>query len=241
MNENNVNLSQNQKSFREKVGESLLNNKVSILGAILFVFFLAEIKFLLPDLIVLGIPLALLAIWLISWFKKVGWSDLGIYRPKNWPKIILVGGGVALLLQTSAVLQIKLGGPIPDLSSFEQVKNNPWVLLGFLVISWTTAGFGEEIIWRGFFMKQIARLFDDQKKSSWVIGLVMTSIVFGLIHYSQGITGMLMTGFAGLVYGIVFLASRRNLWASIIAHGLTDTSAFILLYYWDTISPILGI
>lgn len=241
MNENNVNLSQNQKSFREKVGESLLNNKVSILGAILFVFFLAEIKFLLPDLIVLGIPLALLAIWLISWFKKVGWSDLGIYRPNNWPKIILVGVGVALLLQTSAVLQIKLGGPIPDLSSFEQVKNNPWVLLGFLVISWTTAGFGEEIIWRGFFMKQIARLFDDQKKSSWVIGLVMTSIVFGLIHYSQGITGMLMTGFAGLVYGIVFLASRRNLWASIIAHGLTDTSAFILLYYWDTISPILGI
>ncbi len=241
MNENNVNLSQNQKSFREKVGESLLNNKVSILGAILFVFFIAEIKFLLPDLIVLGIPLALLAIWLISWFKKVGWSDLGIYRPNNWPKIILVGVGVALLLQTSAVLQIKLGGPIPDLSSFEQVKNNPWVLLGFLVISWTTAGFGEEIIWRGFFMKQIARLFDDQKKSSWVIGLVMTSIVFGLIHYSQGITGMLMTGFAGLVYGIVFLASRRNLWASIIAHGLTDTSAFILLYYWDTISPILGI
>ena len=50
MNENKVNLPQNHKSFREKAGESLLNNKVSILGAILFVLFLAEIKFLLPDL-----------------------------------------------------------------------------------------------------------------------------------------------------------------------------------------------
>ena len=237
MTENKV----DHKTFREKIGESLLNNKVSILGAILFVLFIAEIKFLLPDLIVLGIPVALLAIWLISWLKKVGWSDLGIYRPKNWPKIFLVGGGIALLLQTSVLLQIKLGGPSPDLSSFEQIKNNPWVLLGFLVISWTTAGFGEEIIWRGFFMKQIARLFDEQKRSSWVIGLVITSIVFGLIHFTQGITGMLMTGFAGLVFGIVYLASGRNLWASIIAHGLTDTSAFILLYYWDTISPILGI
>ena len=170
MTENKVDLSQNQNTLRKRVGKSLLDNKISILGAILLVLFIAEIKFLLPDLIVLGIPVALLAIWLISWLKKVGWSDIGIYRPKNWTKIILVGGGIALLLQTSAVLQIKLGGPMPDLSSFEQVKNNPWVLLGFLVISWTTAGFGEEIIWRGFFMKQIARLFDDQKKSSWVLG-----------------------------------------------------------------------
>lgn len=241
MTKNNEGLSQTNNTLRERVGQSLLNNKAAILGAILLVLLIAEIKFLIPDLIVLGIPVALLVIWLISWFKRVGWSDLGIRRPKNWTKIILVGAGVALLLQASAILQIKLGGPMPDLSSFEQIKNNPLVLLGFLVISWTTAGFGEEIIYRGFFMKQIARLFDDQKNSSWVIGLVLTSVVFGLIHFSQGITGMLMTGFAGLVFGIVYLASGRNLWASIIAHALTDTFGFILLFYWDSITPIFGI
>ena len=117
----------------------------------------------------------------------------------------------------------------PDYSSYEQALT-PWGLLGWIVISWTTAGFGEEIIWRGFFMKQIARLFDEQKRSSWVIGLVLTSIVFGLVHYHQGPGGMLGTGFVGLVYGIVYLVSGRNLWVTIIAHGLTGSSSFILLY-----------
>jgi membrane protease YdiL (CAAX protease family) len=106
----------------------------------------------------------------------------------------------------------------------------PWRLLGWIVIAWTTAGFGEEIIWRGFYMKQIARLFDEQKRSSWVIGLVLSSIGFGLAHFHQGLGGMLGAGFVGLVYGIFYLVSGRNLWVTIIAHGLTGTTRFILLY-----------
>ena len=41
---------------------------------------------------------------------------------------------------------------------------------------------------------------------------------------------MLGTGFVGLVYGIAYLLSGRNLWVTYIAHGLTLTSSFILLY-----------
>jgi membrane protease YdiL (CAAX protease family) len=246
MTENKVGVSQNPKSFREIVGESLHSNKVSMVGAILFVFLINEIKFIFPDLFFWGIPLALLSIWLISWFKKVGWSDLGIFRPKSWSKTIIVGIGTMIILQISATLIMTIlyltgGGPTPDYSSYGEVNNNPWVLLKFLIVSWTTAGFGEEIIWRGFFMKQIARLFNDQKRLSWVISLLLTSTVFGLMHIHQGITGVIMTGFIGLVLGTVYLASGRNLWASIIAHALTDTTSFILLYYSDAISSILGI
>ncbi len=49
-------------------------------------------------------------------------------------------------------------------------------------------------------------------------------------HFHQGPGGMLGTGFVGLVYGIVYLVSGRNLWVTIIAHGLTGSSSFILLY-----------
>ncbi len=63
-----------------------------------------------------------------------------------------------------------------------------------------------------------------------MIGLVYTSIVFGLVHFYQGLGGILGVGFVGLVYGIVYLVSGRNLWVTIIAHGLTGTSYFILLY-----------
>jgi membrane protease YdiL (CAAX protease family) len=34
----------------------------------------------------------------------------------------------------------------------------------------------------------------------------------------------------GLLLGVVFLSSGRNLWAAIITHGVTDTVDIILMY-----------
>ncbi|MFA9403704.1 MAG: lysostaphin resistance A-like protein [Anaerolineales bacterium] len=230
MTENKADHSQNHISFRDKVGESLLNNKASILGAILFVAFIGQIlKFTFPDLLFWGIPLALLAIWLISWLKKVGWSDIGLSRPESWSKTIKLALVAMLIVQIIGTLQFFLSKSPQDLSSYQEAMT-PWGLLGWIVIAWTTAAFGEEIIYRGFYMKQIARLFGEQKSSSWVIGLVLSSIGFGLVHFHQGLGGMLGAGFIGLVYGIFYLRSGRNLWVTIIAHGLTGTTTFILLY-----------
>ncbi len=48
MTENEIDL-----TLRERVGKSLLNNKISILGAILLVLFISQIiKFTLPDLLI---------------------------------------------------------------------------------------------------------------------------------------------------------------------------------------------
>ena len=230
MTENKTDLPQNHNTLRERVGKSLLNNKVSILGAILIVLFLSQIlKFTFPDLLFWGIPLALLAIWLISWLKKVGWSDFGLDRPESWSKTIKYALLAMVIVQIVGTLQFTLSKSPPDLSSYEQ-RLTPWWLLRWIVISWTTAAFGEEVIYRGFYMKQIARLFDEQKRSSWVIGLVLSSIGFGLVHFHQGPGGMLGAGFVGLVYGIFYLRAGRNLWVPIIAHGLTGTTGFILLY-----------
>ena len=230
MTENKADHFQNHISFRDKVGESLLNNKASILGAIIFVAFISQIlKFTFPDLLFWGIPLALLAIWLISWLKKVGWSDIGLSRPESWSKTIKLALVAMLIVQIIGTLQFFLSKSPQDLSSYQEAMT-PWGLLGWIVIAWTTAAFGEEIIYRGFYMKQIARLFGEQKSSSWVIGLVLSSIGFGLVHFHQGLGGMLGAGFIGLVYGIFYLVSGRNLWVTILAHGLTDTTSFILLY-----------
>ncbi len=230
MNENKLDNSQNHNTLRERFGKSLLNNKVSILGAILIVLFISQIlKFTFPDLLFWGIPLALLAIWLISWLKKVGWADIGLSRPESWSKTIKYALLAMLIVQIVGGLQFFLSKSPQDLSSYQEAMT-PWRLLGWIVIAWTTAGFGEEIIWRGFYMKQIARLFGEQYSSSWVIGLVLSSIGFGLAHFHQGLGGMLGGGFTGLVYGIFYLVSGRNLWVTIIAHGLTGTFTFILLY-----------
>lgn len=230
-------------NYKQKIGESLRKNKVAILGAIIVVFSANNLDIFFPgftDSAIWGIPLALLIIWFITWIKGLGWSDLGFKFPDSWLRTILVGILIAIVLQSAALLQIKLGGPSPDISSFDQIKNNPLALLGYLTIAWTTAGFGEEIIWRGFIMTQISRLFGGSK-TGWTIGLFSSAIIFGLVHAYQGVTGILMTGFTGIVFGLVFLNSKRNLWASIFAHAFTDSLAFILIYNWSTVSRILGI
>jgi membrane protease YdiL (CAAX protease family) len=234
MTENKADVPQNHKSLRERVGKSLRINKFAIFGAILIVLLISQIlKFILPDLSFWGIPLALLAIWFFSWLEGAGWSDIGLSRPESWSKTIKMALYAMLIVQIIGVLQGTLqyffGTATPDLSSYEERLTPLW-LLRWIVISWTTAGVGEEVIYRGFYMKQIARLFGEQKRSSWVIGLVLSSIVFGLVHFHQGLGGMLGVGVVGLVYGYFYLRSGRNLWVPIIAHGLTGTIRFILLY-----------
>ena len=234
---------ENSMGIKHKPGELLQKNVFAIAVSIFIVLSVNNLILFFPnftDSAIWGIPFALLMIWVFTWLKGEGWSDLGFKRPDSWSRIFIFGLLIAIMLQSAAILQIKLGGPIPDISSFDQIKNNPWALLGYLVISWTSAGFGEEIIWRGFIMTQIARLFGDGK-TGWTIGLLSSALLFGLVHAYQGVTGMVMTSISGIVLGLVFLNAKKNIWASIFAHAFTDSLAFLLIYNWDTVSRVMGI
>jgi hypothetical protein len=41
---------------------------------------------------------------------------------------------------------------------------------------------------------------------------------------------VIATGLSGLVFGVSYLASGRNLWAPVIAHGVYDTVGFALIF-----------
>jgi membrane protease YdiL (CAAX protease family) len=41
---------------------------------------------------------------------------------------------------------------------------------------------------------------------------------------------MISTGISGLVFGILYLATKRNLWTAILAHGAYDTVGFLLIF-----------
>jgi len=53
---------------------------------------------------------------------------------------------------------------------------------------------------------------------------------FGIVHAYQGVSGMITTGLTGVVFGATYLASGRNLWAAIVAHGTLDTAGFLMMY-----------
>lgn len=102
-------------------------------------------------------------------------------------------------------------------------------LLGWLAVSWTLAAFGEEMVYRGYLLNRLGDL-TGFTTLGWAISLLAVAAFFGMVHAYQGASGILLAGFSGLVQGLAYLATKRNLWVSIICHGVTDTAGFILIY-----------
>jgi membrane protease YdiL (CAAX protease family) len=88
---------------------------------------------------------------------------------------------------------------------------------------------GEEIVYRGYLMNRVAGLFRETK-ALWVLSLIVVSVVFGCAHLDQGATGMIENVLNGLLLGGLYLACGRNLAVPVIAHALTDTLDFVLIF-----------
>ncbi len=206
-------------------------------GAMLLVLLVNALDVIVPPL---GIPTAVLVIWLYLRTTGRGWTNLGMGRPAHWPRTIALALVLAAALQAVAVFALlplvaRLTGEAIDLSTFDVLKGNVGMLALYLGVSWTTAGFGEEIIWRGFLLGGLLRLLGGGRFAT-VVGLFGTSAVFGAIHFYQGPTGILLTGFVGFCLGLIYLLNGRNLWLAILTHALMDTLAFLLLFFGVTIS-----
>ncbi|MGA3127053.1 MAG: CPBP family intramembrane glutamic endopeptidase [Candidatus Korobacteraceae bacterium] len=98
---------------------------------------------------------------------------------------------------------------------------------GLEVILWiclsATAGFCEEVLFRGYLQKQFSRLL----RNRWV-ALLVVSILFGLGHGYEGTQRMLLIALLGLSFGVMSML-RKSLRPAIMAHTLQDTISGLLL------------
>jgi membrane protease YdiL (CAAX protease family) len=175
-------------------------------------------------------------IWLTLKLQKENFRDIGLevgQRPL-W-KSIVIGLLLGIILElfatyvTTPILS-HFFGTEPNLSGLQGIKGNLKLLMFFISLSWLLGAFGEEICFRGFLMNRLATLFGHDK-SAWVVSLLLSSILFGWGHTEQGITGWIQEGLSGLLLGISFLLSGKNLVVPIVAHGVSNTLAFILIYF----------
>jgi membrane protease YdiL (CAAX protease family) len=183
-------------------------------------------------------PFPILPLFVIAWIslhlRHMRWRDIGLRRPERWLPIIglalLIGIGYQALdtVLISPLLQ-RLTGQSIDLSLFTGLKGDLLALLVFIITSWTEAAFIEEMFFRGYLFN---RLMDvaGRERLGITIALLANAIIFGFAHAYQGLTGVLDTGLAGLLLGLLYLRSRRNLWLPILAHGILDTVGFLLIY-----------
>jgi len=79
-------------------------------------------------------------------------------------------------------------------------------------------------------MKRLAQVFGESRVG-WIVALLLSSVLFGWGHTEQGISGWIQEGLSGLILGILFLSAKRNLVVPIVAHGVSNTLAFVLIYF----------
>jgi membrane protease YdiL (CAAX protease family) len=95
-----------------------------------------------------------------------------------------------------------------------------WIVIGYYAL---TAGVVEEIVFRGLPWTWVEHFGDTPAtRGAWV---VVTSIVFALVHWENGGPGMLAAGAYGIGAALLYL-KLRNLWPLVVAHVVTDVISF---------------
>jgi len=180
------------------------------------------------------LPFAALACILLLRRDGIGLTGLGLARPASWFRTVgtgvLVGAGL-LLVSVVAIspLVVAVFGSYLDPAMFDPLVGDARALATNILISFFHAALCEEIIFRGFLLQQFERLLDAGTKMT-IAAILIQAALFGLAHYPQGGAGILATTLGGILWGIAFLAARRNLWVVIIGHAIFDTTVFVLIY-----------
>lgn len=174
-------------------------------------------------------------VWISLRLRGERWSTIGFKWSQRMGRSIAVGIVAGLALELLAVFVTTpwisaFFGIEPDYSELKDIRGNLALLLIFLALSWTLAAFGEEICFRGFLMKRVAELLGDSR-AAWIASLLLSSALFGWGHTEQGVSGWIQEGLSGLLLGILFLLASRNLVVPIVAHGVSNTLAFVLIYF----------
>jgi membrane protease YdiL (CAAX protease family) len=146
-------------------------------------------------------------------------ADLGLW--KTAPSLAWI---VSVLL-AAAIATMMLAGPLRGVSNLREVS---LFRVSTAVVAALGAGFGEEILFRGYVMSELAW---SGVGSAWQVGTA--ALIFGLSHarwasLGQGFDPRALLGsagttaVAGALYAGLYLLSGRSLMPAIASHALTD-------------------
>jgi membrane protease YdiL (CAAX protease family) len=173
--------------------------------------------------------------WISLWVRKLRWRDVGLSRFSNWKTTFGLGIAAGLLLEgfellVSQPILARLLGKQPHFEDFRPLIGNLKLTLISIVFAWTVAAFGEEMVYRGYLMNRVADLLNRTRRA-WIISLIVVHVAFGLAHAYQGWTGIIDEGLAGILLGVIYLSTGRNLAVPIVAHGVCDSIDFVLIFF----------
>ncbi len=180
-------------------------------------------------------PYLFLFAWISLRVRRMRWRNVGLQIYGGWRRTLALGilFGVlmeALELFVTQPLLVRWLHHYPDLSDFNNLVGNYKLLLIYLALTWVLAAFGEEMVHRGYLLNRVADLLRGAP-ARWTLSLLITSFAFGFGHFDQGLTGWIENTINALLLGGLYLWLGRRLAVPIVAHGVTDTIDFLIIFF----------
>jgi membrane protease YdiL (CAAX protease family) len=203
-------------------------------GAALAFFGIVPVRdgMLSPDFVfaISAIDTFLLLLLVFSLLRLSGERARDIFLGRRPPLGEVSVGLVAVpaLIMVVVVVQLGLRAIAPFLhnvpvSPFLAFLDSPWMLVAFLGLVVIAGGVREELQ-RAFLLHRF-----EQRLGGGVIGLVVTSLSFGLGHTVQGWDAAIATALLGACWGTLYLA-RRSIVATVTSHALFNLAQVLMGY-----------
>ena len=146
------------------------------------------------------------------------WTDVGI-AIGFWFASLIALGLVGVLLRAARLHPEKIRSVVSHMAPASPAELALWFALSI------SAGFCEELIFRGYLQQQ----FSSLTRRIW-IGIAISAVFFGLSHGYEGASGMLLITLYGAFFGIL-AHLRCSLRPGIIAHAWHDSLSGVVLYF----------
>jgi membrane protease YdiL (CAAX protease family) len=176
-------------------------------------------------------------IYLVYWIITIPIIFLQPYQKIYYPEHIITFGTLSNVLIWLLIVYMLITSFIPLLilpfnkqllekvaenydDKLYPVTNKQQIMFVFVSI---TVGICEEIIFRGFLYNYLQEIFS----LSALFSFSVVSVVFGLGHFMQGISGMISSFMFGLIMGYLYFTTG-SLFVPIIIHILYDTKAIYM-------------
>lgn len=171
--------------------------------------------------------IVLTALFLLLRLEGEGFKALGLCA-REWPKHLGLGllfglvMFVALNVGLSSVMNSLLPRPAasgPTIMSFFKEPGN--------LLAWLPIG-----IFGGGVVEELQRIFIFTRFEKWlgrpglILGIVLSSVMFGLGHRYQGLGIAIATAVSGVLFALLYLR-RRSALEPIAAHAFSDVLAML--------------
>jgi len=140
--------------------------------------------------------------------------------------------GLALVPITIIAVQLVAYGLRAAFPALHNIEENPYkeymrspIEAAIFIVVVIMAGGLREELQRAFIIRRF-----DQYLGGARVGLVLFSLLFGALHWTQGIDAAIVIGLLGLVYGILYIR-RQSAVLTITNHAGFDVGMVLLQYF----------